>query len=306
MENKFNLVEYLKDCPKGMELDCTLFNNVTLNYVSNDGIWINYFDNNGHENEIYLDCEGCLPLYGLKSVTDKCVIFPKGKTTWEGFQRPFKDGEVLITDGGGLCIYKSIHKTYKSNDLIDFYCGYRPADNKLVIKDKRDIHFGPVSEAKLANEEESKKLFDAIKAKGYMWNDKTRTLERLIVPKFEVGDKIKNGEKIATIIRIYKNRYDVKYDSGIGSFTIDLQDEWELADKFDISTLKPFDKVLVRNYTSQKWTAALWSFYNNDEAKYPYNVVGDKNYRCAIPYECNEHLLGDKEDCNEFYKTWEE
>ena len=27
---KINLVELLKDCPKGMELDCTMYNKVTL------------------------------------------------------------------------------------------------------------------------------------------------------------------------------------------------------------------------------------------------------------------------------------
>lgn len=34
MENKINLVELLKDCPRYMELDCSLFNNpVKLHYV---------------------------------------------------------------------------------------------------------------------------------------------------------------------------------------------------------------------------------------------------------------------------------
>ena len=28
MENKINIAELLKDCPEGMELDCTMFNGV--------------------------------------------------------------------------------------------------------------------------------------------------------------------------------------------------------------------------------------------------------------------------------------
>lgn len=33
MENKINLVELLKDCPQGMELDCTIYDGVTLKSV---------------------------------------------------------------------------------------------------------------------------------------------------------------------------------------------------------------------------------------------------------------------------------
>ena len=30
MKEKINIAELLKDCPKGMELDCTMFENVTF------------------------------------------------------------------------------------------------------------------------------------------------------------------------------------------------------------------------------------------------------------------------------------
>lgn len=33
MEN-LNLVELLRDCPTGMELDCTVFDNITFDYVN--------------------------------------------------------------------------------------------------------------------------------------------------------------------------------------------------------------------------------------------------------------------------------
>lgn len=36
MENKINIVELLKDCPTGMELDCTMYNKVTLLKVDTD------------------------------------------------------------------------------------------------------------------------------------------------------------------------------------------------------------------------------------------------------------------------------
>jgi hypothetical protein len=34
MEQKINVAERLKDCPSGMELDCVMWENVTLDYIS--------------------------------------------------------------------------------------------------------------------------------------------------------------------------------------------------------------------------------------------------------------------------------
>lgn len=83
---KLNLVEILKDCPQGMELDCTICDNpVILEGVIGD--------NNPYP--IRVKSKGfhhVLTRYG--SIYDyedaKCVIFPKGKTTWEGFVPPCK------------------------------------------------------------------------------------------------------------------------------------------------------------------------------------------------------------------------
>jgi hypothetical protein len=44
----------------------------------------------------------------------------------------------------------------------------------------------------LATEEEKQELFDAIQDNGYKWNEETKTLEKLVEPKFNVGDKIKD------------------------------------------------------------------------------------------------------------------
>lgn len=72
--------------------------------------------------------------------------------------------------------------------------------------------------------------------------------------------------------------------------------------KFDITTLKPFDKVLVRDNDEQMWTTDIFSFYNEKHV-YHYMCVGHYTNQC-IPYEGNEHLLGKTDDCDEFYKTW--
>ena len=40
----------------------------------------------------------------MSDIKSKCVIFPKGKTTWEGFVPPckFKDGDILTTNLGSV------------------------------------------------------------------------------------------------------------------------------------------------------------------------------------------------------------
>ena len=91
---RINIAELLKDCPKGMELDCTMYDNVTLDRVDIDDTYaIRITTKGGFSTR--------LTRYGQNVYIEdaKCVIFPKGKTTWEGFVLPckFKDGDIIYT-----------------------------------------------------------------------------------------------------------------------------------------------------------------------------------------------------------------
>lgn len=89
-----------------------------------------------------------------------------------------------------------------------------------------------------------------------------------------------------------------------------IQDEWEItSNKFDISTLKPYEsKVLVRTTTLDIWKPAFWGKgIHKESGKRVYNYLTTHGFSTyCIPYEGNEHLLGTSNDCNEFFKTWEE
>lgn len=115
----------------------------------------------------------------------------------------------------------------------------------------------------MKQEEKAKCYDEAIKANGYRWNSKAKTLEKLIEPKFKVGDKIqhKNGYSLdVSILKINADCYTVKDFMG-DQITIDFthQDNYELVpDKFDLNTLKPFESsVLVRNSKDQYWIPAF-------------------------------------------------
>ena len=294
---KINIAELLKDCPQGMELDCAIWDNCTFEGIEDVG-YINILVKTPN-GQIKLSKEGC---FAHNCDSAKCIIFPKGKTTWEGFVPPvkFKDGDILATNNG-----KFIAIVKKNGGK--FYCCCHINSNYFETD-----YSGWFD--RLATEEEKYKLFQAIKDNGYKWNTKTNTLEKLIKPKFKVGDRIKhkNDEIIRTIKDIKNNFYFISYFNIITNkyqnvrISIKEQDNYELVtNKFDINTLVPFEsKILVRDNKDDIWQPAIYGCINKLNT-YVYTMNNSLFYY-YIPYEGNEHLLGTTNDCDDFYKTREE
>ena len=302
---KINIGELLKNCPKGMELDCTMYEDVYFDYVDELNIIHCYVQYETHKASVTFNLHGAYN----SAIKSKCVIYPKGKTTWEGFQRPFKDGDIIyVCDeySDATFTYVAILKQIEKGGKIISHCFYNNEDDYFNTND----FLYDVNNTRFATEEEKQKLFNAIKANGYKWNPETKTLEKLIEPKFKVGDRVKEKKAphISGIITdISDDTYKIEYKSGgLSFFSIEFQDGLELVpNKFDITTLKPFDKVLVRDTNKGKWKPSFWGFYDIDTtSNYPYVCVGCAFYQC-IPYEGNEHLLGTTNECDSYFKTWE-
>ena len=80
---------------------------------------------------------------------------------------------------------------------------------------------------------------------------------------------------------------------------------WYKKDKFDPNTLKPFDKVLVRDYCDDEWLAGIFARYFKD-SKYPYVDICLNSYTLCIPYnDETKHLIGTKDEAPEYYRYWE-
>ena len=389
MEEKINIAKLLKDCPKGMELDCINYNGI----VSFEGI----LDNDTYPIKIKViynnECNiHTLTKYGqtLKNSYNKCVIFPKGKTTWEGFHRPFKPGDIVITNHNeyafiysgendnywecycgvycgtrDLCINskqwsdkshnirlateeekeklfkvikdngyewdaetktlkKLIKVNFKDRDIVyvktavfehififkvsgddRFIEGYATlSDSSLYLDGYPVCETNDVTEIRLATEEERTKLFDALKARGYYWNNETKILEKLVKPIFKVGNKVRNKKNHNIVFTITSLEEDCYVCGASKALWFDDQDKYELVPKFDINTLKSFDKVLARDNDKSRWDITFYELYDDTNVSYPYRTLGGTIYKQCIPYKGNEHLIGLVKECDDYYKTW--
>lgn len=297
MEKKINIAELLKDCPKGMELDCLLFENTSV-----------YFSNVTTDPSYPIEIKVEYPYKELETFalnkygaiydrpTAKCVIFPKGKTSWEGFQKPFKDGDI-ISDGMFIAIF---HKFDEGH--LYYRCWYHLKNN--TFKAKIGYGIGYIKEYIYATEEEKEILFQAIKDNGYKWNSKTKTLDK-IKPKFKVNDQVKHiydkDNRVITIIGMKEEYYDIIYfnnrkdDFQCEKVLFADQDKYELIpNKFDITSSKKATqhKFKVGDRIKHRWGEIVYSIVQITEGSY----VLDNLYSIPISVEYMYDLVPNKFD----------
>lgn len=81
---------------------------------------------------------------------------------------------------------------------------------------------------------------------------------------------------------------------------------WYKKEKFDPTTLKPFDRVLVRDTYCQNWTCGFFSHIVSFNNISKYNI-GEVLYKMCIPYnDDTKHLVGTECESPEYYRYWED
>ena len=104
------------------------------------------------------------------------------------------------------------------------------------------------------------------------------------------GKLYNNGECIV---------FPSKYQRDWSKFTA----PWYKKEKFDPYTLKPFDKVLVRDSSQNFWRCSYFS-HIDDTGEYKYCAA--MYHRFCIPYNKDtEHLVGTTEEAPEYYRYWD-
>ena len=75
--------------------------------------------------------------------------------------------------------------------------------------------------------------------------------------------------------------------------------------KFDPKTLKPFDRVIVRNNNGE-WKCAIFSHIKDYDSDYRYDCCY-MIYRHCIPFnDETKYLVGTAEEAPEYYRYWED
>lgn len=182
--NKINIAELLKDCPQGMELDCTMYDNLYFDKIYDNDYCIYKIECYTIVNDIKTAVN--FTKFGTFNThtNSKCVIFPKGKTTWEGFIPPceFKDGDI-ITYKCEQGLVSMILRKFVNFVEIHFHCALSN-NAKGFITDNYII--GEPRYVNHATEEEKQKLLKEIEKNGYYWDEEKKCLLKL--PDFKDGD----------------------------------------------------------------------------------------------------------------------
>lgn len=315
METELNIVEILKDKPKGTKLYSPLFGDVYLLSAENNAIRVGY-----HK-------EGIAIFFGngkyYNYLESEPLLFPsKEMRDWSKFA--WKKGDVLIKTNSEYCI--GIFDKWTSDDYSTFSAKYI----NLGLSDS--FSCSSTCKTKEWEKTENSKIYISKieRAMNGKLNLETLEIEKT-QPKFKDWDFITiKLSKGGSLIGVFKAEDDKKYylhanlDSrGIITISEDsyckkstciarLSTEEEKQQFFDAlakkgktwdavkkqivdlklnDKLKPFDKVLVRDCLDEMWRPSFFACYL-PFGREPYQVIGGEWVKLCIPYEGNESLLG--------------
>lgn len=310
-----NIAEILKYCPKGTKLYSLVDGEVTLENICNTGQYSievitsvqtsNYFTKDG--------------LLFPNRPNGECVLFPsKDQRDWGKFRLPFKAGDIVMTIDK---LTPFIFKEYVDDTYAHCYCGIDVYDT-LKIEAPIDVYWTS-SFIIPASEEAKKKLFDKMAETGYKWNADTLELEK-IESKFKEGDvviddqgnlclvsKIREDGFITITAALYTNKILNVYTSNTVTRSIQLVSIASITDRNTLYSalvregyrydeeqhrlvkqeFKPFEKILVRDDATEKWSISQFSYYDEENEDFPYICMNGCCCHYCIPYEGNEYLL---------------
>lgn len=329
-----NIRDLLFNYPKGTELFCLLFDNVTFEGIDYENgrypIRIRY----GKDKTIsltkygqYADCENA-----------KCVIFPKGCTTWQGFDIQPKTGDIVVSKND--CCFN-----YKGRDDLYYHSYCALTSEGELITEPSDRLVSVEQELRHATPMEKMNFLNRMSKKGYKWFADTNTLVNLS-DKFKDGDIVvvsdtytwvcylksfqdgkvfvhasvclddsvrvlnKTNEylcNISDVTEIHmanKEFKDILFEATMEKGCYwngeEIVEEYYTPVKFNPEELKPFEKILYRMRDNDTWHAGFYDINKNNK----HFVIGSAIVTQCIPYEGNENLLGKTDDCDDYYKTW--
>lgn len=255
MENKLNLVEILKDCPRGTKLYSTIHGEVKFEQIITNDNYPIVFTYSDISCEYYM---GYVTKDGRHNIKycGECTLFPaKDQRDWSKFkvEPEMVDGEIYYAKTNlveWVFIYRKNY-TYKTMHYVAVLNDYLMEFNNICTTHNEDIKL-----IRKATEEEKRLFFEIISKNGKKWDADKKELVKL-------------------------------------------------EPKFDISTLKPFDEVLVRDSYSSWWKCVFWEYLGANK-DCPFMTMHGLFKQC-IPYnEETKHLVDTTEMPPKKYINWKE
>ena len=283
---EINVAELLRNCPSGMKLDSTMYENIVFDKIIED-------DKNFPIRVIRSEdgLRMSLTKYGQYSDIDsaKCIIFPEGKTTWKGFHRPFKDGDIIhvcseYSDAtfNDVAILKQIEKGEK----IHCYCFYNYEEDYFNTND-----FLYDDNTRFATEEEKEKLFKVIKDNGFEWNPETKTLDKLIESKEDIDDRVVmsgiyfDRENYADEVELHLNNYEIEIRDGKtyaifkNQETKNSKPRFKVGDKIKSKSLDIINPIEIASVTPRIYTFTNGSFQRVEIIDKDYELINKPKFK---------------------------
>ncbi len=308
METKINIADILKDKPVGLKFYSNTFGYISFNGVHKDKVYFFSEDTNAHS----------VKPNGKMYNGGECIIFPsKEMRDWEKFS--WKKGDVLVSKDNVHIIFEKFE-----DDTYTRFKGKHYLWKEFNVEDYNK------EETKMLTSVFEKAADDV--AQTYIKTieehlDGKLNLETLEIEKqleFKDGDIVVYGKSVAICRKIYKHTlsFYVSLNEMVGLL---FADEVESSEEYRFATeeekqqlfdalekegkawdaekkqivdlkpkveLKPFDKVLVRDFGSQAWQVSLFGYKDSDF----YYCCNGCGWNQCIPYIGNESLLGTTKD----------
>lgn len=321
METKINIAEILKDKPVGLKFYSNTFGYISFNGVHKDKVYFFSEDTNAHS----------VKPNGKMYDGGECIIFPsKEMRDWRKFS--WEKGDVLVHKDGDVHIIfeRFVNDTYCS--FVGKYYLCKENNNTEQFYEKERLL---TSDFQKASKESAQTYINTIEKRlGGKLNMGTLEIEKAEFKDgdivyadyghkqavFIVSGKINLSEGYNSLVAL--DLRGLALDMGYMSFfkedlyKLRFATEEEKRQLFDALAkegkawdaekkqivdlkqkveLKPFDKVLVRDFSKDKWSISFFSFKKRD----CYVCINHCSWNHCIPYKGNEHLLGTTKDVEE-------
>lgn len=284
MNENLNLVEILKDCPKGTKLYSPIFGDVELVkvYLHDEKFPIevklqsNAFDCFSKDGRIFTEFNG------------ECILFPsREQRDWSKFTAPWLEKQDKKSSWKPS--KEEMDVLYSLSYITNEYDEHKEDVITHLYQDLKREFFNDSSYENmfsLDNKEDDMRRISTIQVLEY-----ARSLDAY--NKYGKADIDKN---IAWLKKQGETSSILSNSSNIG----------KNKPKFDPNTLKPFDKVLVRDINSEKWKIQLFSHIIKNCFPSEYHCIGSC-YNFCIPYnDDTKHLVATNKEAPEFYRYWED